>query len=77
MLISDRSQIFVVKYEYLRSLQLCEELGIPGKLEKRVRNQMLAILTTYMETRLNKVNNTPAPESLIVYFLGAGGLGIH
>ena len=31
-----RLQIFLVKYEYLRSLQLCEDQGIRGKLKKRV-----------------------------------------
>ena len=28
-----RLQIFLVKYEYLRSLQLCEDQGIHGKLK--------------------------------------------
>ena len=31
-----RLQIFLVKYEYLRSLQLCEDQGIRGKLKKNV-----------------------------------------
>ena len=48
-----RSQTFLVKYEQMRSLQLCEDQGIPGKLKKRVRNLVLAILTTYMETKLD------------------------
>ena len=30
-------QIFLVKYEYLRSLQLCEDRSIRGKLKKPVR----------------------------------------
>ena len=47
-----RLKIFLVKYEYLKSLQLCEDRGIPGKLKKPVRKHVLAILTTYMETRL-------------------------
>ena len=47
-----RAQICLVKYEYLRSLQLCEDQDKPGKLKKRVCNHVLAILTTYMETRL-------------------------
>ena len=47
-----RLQIFLVKYEYLRSLQLCEDQSIRGKLKKRVRKHVLAILTTYMETSL-------------------------
>ena len=34
----------------MRSLQLCEDQGIPGKLKKRVRNLVLAILTTYKAT---------------------------
>ena len=36
---SYRLQIFVVKYLFLQSLQLCEYRGICGKLKKRVRNQ--------------------------------------
>ena len=51
-LLINRLKIFLVKYEYLGSLQLCVDQGIPGKLKKRVRNHVLAILTTYMETRL-------------------------
>ena len=47
-----RSQTFLVKYKHLRSLQLCEDQGISGKLKERVRNLMLAILTTDMDTRL-------------------------
>ena len=47
-----RLQIFFVKYEYLRSLQLCEDQRIGGKFKKRVCKHVLAILTTYMETRL-------------------------
>ena len=52
-LLIHRLQIFLVKYGYLRSLQLCEDQGICEKLKKRVRNHVLAILTTYVETRLN------------------------
>ena len=44
--------IFLVKYGYSPPLQPCEYQGIPGKLKKCVCNHMLAILTTYMETRL-------------------------
>ena len=47
-----RLQIFLVKYECLRSLQLCEDQDKRGKLKKRVRKHVLAILTTYIETRL-------------------------
>ena len=42
-----RLQIFLVRYEYLRSLQLWEDQGISGKLNKHV----FAILAIYMETR--------------------------
>ena len=49
-----RFQIILVNYEYLRSLQLCEDQSIHEKLKKRVCNHVLAILTTYMETRLKK-----------------------
>ena len=31
-----RLQIFLVKYEYLRALQLCEDPGIRGKLKRNV-----------------------------------------
>ena len=44
-----RFQTFLMKYKHLRSLQLGEDQGIPGKLKKRV---VLAILKTYTETRL-------------------------
>ena len=37
-------QIFLVKYEYLRSYQLCENQGIRGKLRKRVCKNVFAIL---------------------------------
>ena len=47
-----RLLIFLVKYESLRSLQLCEDQGIHGKLENHVRKHVLAILTTIMDTRL-------------------------
>ena len=46
-----RLQIFLVKCEYLPSLQLCEDQGISEKLKKPVRKYMLAILMTSMETR--------------------------
>ena len=45
-------QIFLVKYEYLQSLKLCEDQGIRGKLKNCVRKHVLGILTTHMETRL-------------------------
>ena len=45
-----RMQIFLVKYEYLRSLQLCEDQGI--FLKERVCKHVFAILTTYPESRL-------------------------
>ena len=48
----DRLQIFLVKHEYLRPSQLCEDQGTLEKLKKRVCNHVLAILTTYMVTRL-------------------------
>ena len=49
-----RLQMFLVKYEYLRSLQLqlCEDQGIRGKLKKPVCKHVIAILETYMEIRL-------------------------
>ena len=42
-----RLQIFLAKYEYLSSLQLCEDQGIRGKLKKPVCKHVLAILTAY------------------------------
>ena len=35
-----RLQIFLVKYEYLRSLQLCEDQGIRRKLKRNVSANM-------------------------------------
>ena len=46
-----RLQIFLVKYEYLRSLELCEYQGVRGKLKKPCKH-VLQIHTTYMEIRL-------------------------
>ena len=45
-----RLQAFLEKYEYCD--HLCEDQGIPGKLEKRVCNHVFVILTTYLEARL-------------------------
>ena len=36
-----RLQIFLVKYEYLRSLQLCEDQGICRKLKRPVHKRVL------------------------------------
>ena len=52
-----RLQIFLVKYGYLRLLQLYEERGIHGKLTKRVCKYLLAILPTYMQTRIYHSEN--------------------
>ena len=45
-------QIYLVKYEYLGSSLLCEDQVPREKPIKGVCNDVLAILTTYMETRL-------------------------
>ena len=45
-------QIFLAKDHYLKSLQLYGDQFIPGQLKKRVRQHVLPILTTYMDTRL-------------------------
>ena len=66
-----RLQIFLVKYEYLESLQLCEDQGIPGKLKKRVCNHVLAILTIYMETRLNMTGYSHSYHSIKLIRCGA------
>ena len=50
-LLIHRLQKFLVKYEHLWLLQLCEDQDIREKLKKRVCNHVLAILTTYTETR--------------------------
>ena len=47
-----RLEIFFVKYEYLQSLQLCEDQGRRGKRKKLVCKHVLTIFATYMETRL-------------------------
>ena len=47
-----RLQIFLVRDQYLRSLLPHGDQTIAGQLEKHVVKPMLAILTTYMETRL-------------------------
>ena len=63
MLSTHRLQICLVKSEYLRSLQLCEDQGTREKLKKRVCSHLFAILTTYIETRLKcfqEVNGSPS-----------------
>ena len=52
-----RLQIFLEKNEYLRSLQLCEDQVPREKPKKRVCNHVLAILTTFMETRQQTSDN--------------------
>ena len=47
-----RLQIFLVRDQYLQSLLPHGDQAIAGQLEKHVLKPMLAILTTYMETRL-------------------------
>ena len=47
-----RLQIFLGKDQYLSSLQQYGDQAIAVQLEKHVLQPMLAILTTYMETRL-------------------------
>ena len=47
-----RLQIFLVRDQYLRSLLLDGDQAIAGQIEKHVLKPMLAILMTYMETRL-------------------------
>ena len=48
-----RLQIFLVRDKYLRSSLPQREQATAGQLEKHVLKPMVAILTTYMETRLN------------------------
>ena len=47
-----RSQIFLVGDQYLQLLPPHGDQAIAGQLEKHVFKSILAILTTYMETRL-------------------------
>ena len=47
-----RLQIFLVRNQYLRSLLPHGDQAIAGQLEKHVLKPMLAILATYMDTRL-------------------------
>ena len=51
-----RLQIFLVKYEYLQSSLLREDQIIRGKLKIPVCKHVLAIVTTYMKTRLKLVS---------------------
>ena len=52
-----RLQIFLVRDQYLRSFLPHGDQTIAGQLDKRVLKPMLAILTTYMETRLREQDN--------------------
>ena len=55
-----RLQMLFVKDQYLRSLLLYGDQAIAGQLEKHVLKHMLAILTTYIETRPEELKfNTP------------------
>ena len=51
-----RLQIFLVRDQYLRSLLPHRDQTIARQLEKHVLKPMLAIFTTYMETRLKSSN---------------------
>ena len=44
----------------MRSLELCGDQGIPGRLKKLVRNLLIAIVMTYMDTRLPRQSPTSA-----------------
>ena len=59
-----RLQIFLVRDQYLRSLLPHGDQTIAVQLEKHVLKPMLAILTTYMESRLN----TGGANRLSVFF---------
>ena len=50
--LSYQLQIFLVRDQYLRSLLQYGDKAIAVQLEKHVLKPVLAILTTYMETRL-------------------------
>ena len=46
-----RLAIFLVKDHHLESLQIYGNQAIPGQIKKHVCKHVLAILTTYMETK--------------------------
>ena len=60
-----RLQIFLVRDKYLRSLLPHRNQAIAGQLEKHVLKPMLAILTTYMETRLKCWNIKPGLHKVV------------
>ena len=62
-----RLQIFLVRDQYLRSLLPHGDQTIAGQLENLVLKPMLAILTTYMETRLNKRFTDCLPRNVEYY----------
>ena len=59
---TNRLQIFLVRDQYLRSLLPHEDQTIAIQLEKHVLKPMLAILTTYMETRFKSWNEFYFPD---------------
>ena len=71
-----RLQIFPVKYKYVPSLQLCEYQSIRGKIRKRVCKHVLAILMTYMETRL-KCWNIGASKCPLLHLAFSTSLDSH
>ena len=52
-----------MKDQYLRSLQGYGDQAIPGQLKKHDRKHVLAILTSYMETRLYALRSRAAMDS--------------
>ena len=54
-----RLQIFLIKYEYLRSLQLCEDQGIRRKLKRNVSaNMRLRFLQLIPRPGFKKMHKT-------------------
>ena len=49
--------IAYISCEYLRSLQLCEDHEICGKIKRRVCKDVLVIIATHMETRFQRVGD--------------------
>ena len=61
-----RLQIFLVNYEYLRSLQLCEDQGIRGKLEKPVLKMKIP-LEDFKDFKAITEKQTFSPSKLVIF----------
>ena len=62
-------QVFLVKYEYLRSLQLCEDQGMRGKLKNVFANMCLRSLQLIGRSGIKKMHKTFATVKRKNFFL--------